>query len=283
MIDRNKIRQGLEVFTEDNQPLGTIERLQGDEFYVKGRRYPLNALTRLEQNRLFIGGDNYKNYAQSGTENAKIEIVEERLNVEKRGTQVGEVKINKTVTSEQQQIPVELRHEEVNVQERRVAERPLQEGETAFKEGVIRMPLYGEEAVVSKEAIVTGEVEVNKQQRVERQQVVDNVRKEHVEVDRSGARGESATQKYDVNPNGTSYRQDSYSNGETVLREGLEVLSSDGERIGKVKDFGDGKFILSRGMFKGDLEVDQRSIINANDDKVVVNFTKDYLDNLADV
>jgi|GEM_PF-2119999 len=286
MIDRSKIRQGLEVFTEDNQSLGTIERVNGDEYYVNGRSYPLSVFTRFEQNRLYVGGDSYKKYTQSGNENSKMSIAEERLNVEKRGGQIGEVEVRKTVTTEQQQIPVELRHDEVNVQQRKVEERPLQAGDTSFQEGTISIPLYGEQAVVNKQAVVTGEVDVNKQQRVERQTIQDSVRKEHVDVVRNENLNDQKMEKMEAATasapatNMTSSQQTSYNAETTPLREGMEVISSDGQKLGKVKELSNGSFILGRGIFKGDMEVDQRSITNIMDDEAEVNFTKEYLDNL---
>jgi hypothetical protein len=71
------------------------------------------------------------------------------------------------------------------VQERAIAERPLQAGETAFQEGTMRIPVRGEEAVVAKEAVVTGEVVVAKGRVAEERTITDTVRKEHVEVDES--------------------------------------------------------------------------------------------------
>ena len=53
-----------------------------------------------------------------------------------------------------------------------------------FEEGIIRIPLRGEEVVVRKEAVVTGEVVINKERTTERQEITDTVRKQHVEVDR---------------------------------------------------------------------------------------------------
>jgi uncharacterized protein (TIGR02271 family) len=114
----------------------------------------------------------------------RVPIVEERLTVEKRAGQTGEVNIHRRVVEEQQSAPVELRREEVHVERREVEARPLQPGEEAtFDEGTIRVPVRGEEAVVSKEAVVTGEVVVNKEQTTERQEVRDTVRRQEVDVD----------------------------------------------------------------------------------------------------
>jgi len=113
----------------------------------------------------------------------RVPEVEERLHVEKRQAEMGEVRVHKEVEVEQKTIPVELQRDEVHVERRDVAARPLQAGEDAFQEGTIRVPVRGEEAVVTKEAVVTGEVVVNKDRTVEREQVTDTVRRTEVHVD----------------------------------------------------------------------------------------------------
>jgi uncharacterized protein (TIGR02271 family) len=114
----------------------------------------------------------------------RIPEVEERLDVQKRERQTGEVRIEKHVEEQRKTIPVELEREEVHV-ERRDVERPLSAADkTAFKEETIRVPIRGEEAVVRKEAVVTGEVVVDKDRTTDREQVSDTVRRTHVEVDK---------------------------------------------------------------------------------------------------
>ena len=131
----------------------------------------------------------------------RVPVAEERLNVGKREAELGEVQVRKTVTEEQQTVPVTLEREEVRVQERDVRDRPLRPGEDAFREGTIRVPVRGEEAVVAKEAVVTGEVVIDKERTSEQRQVSDTVRKQRVDVDeryrqaRSGFEREFAGRK----------------------------------------------------------------------------------------
>ena len=115
----------------------------------------------------------------------RVPEVEERLEVEKRQRELGEVRIEKRVEERTETVPVELQREEVHVERREVTERPIAAGEQveAFNEGTIRVPVRGEEAVVSKEAVVTGEVVIDKERTTEREQVSDTVRRTHVEVD----------------------------------------------------------------------------------------------------
>ena len=114
---------------------------------------------------------------------ARVPVAEERLNVETRQAELGEVQLRKTVEQEQVSVPVELQREEVRVDQRDVADRPVQAGDQVFQEGTIRVPVRGEEAVVSKQAVVTGEVVIEKERTTEREQITDTVRRERVEVD----------------------------------------------------------------------------------------------------
>jgi uncharacterized protein (TIGR02271 family) len=130
------------------------------------------------------GADDRALRGRAGTEGEiRVPVAEERLNVEKRQAELGEVQLRKTVEQEQVSVPVELQREEVRVDRRDVGDRPVRPGDQVFEEGTIRVPVRGEEAVVRKEAVVTGEVVVEKGRTTERQQVSDTIRRERVEVD----------------------------------------------------------------------------------------------------
>ncbi len=110
--------------------------------------------------------------------------------------------ITKTVTEEERTVPVTLRHEEVRIEERAVAEHPMT-GADLFTEQTIRVVLRGEEAVVAKKAVVTGEIVVEKEQVIEEGRLTGTVRKEHIEVAETTLQDENlgaqvrATQKRD--------------------------------------------------------------------------------------
>jgi uncharacterized protein (TIGR02271 family) len=157
----------------------------------------------------------------------RIPEIEERLDVRKREVQQGEVRVRRRVETEQQTIPVDLTHEEVQVEQRTVTPRPLAEADTirAFEEGTIRIPIRGEEVVVRKEAVVTGEVVINKERLVERQEITDTVRRQHVEVDRDYERHRADFRShYDTlrpgNPSGVSGTTDGWDDSETNYRSG---------------------------------------------------------------
>jgi len=198
MDQSRKIKEGMQVYGADKQLLGTVERVHGDGFDVAGKHYSHDVIEQIADKIIYVRSAGLaeagtgKNTARSATMDTartdgevRVPVAEERLTVGKREVEAGEVEIRKTVTEEQQSVPVTLRRDEVNVQEVNVDERPLREGEDAFSEGTIRVQLRGEEAVVSKEAVVTGEVVVNKESVSEEQQVSGTVRKQHVDVDQA--------------------------------------------------------------------------------------------------
>lgn len=196
MHHTDDIRAGYEVRDTKNNVIGKVERFAKDVLHVGGREIPSNAINRVEGNRVYLSeaADRYTTaggragmMAQETEGTMRVPVVEERLDVEKRAGQRGEVEVQKRTVEEQVSVPVELRREEVHVERREVADRPIEAGEAnrIFEEGTIRVPVRGEEAIVTKEAVVTGEVVITKEQTVERQEVSDTVRRQEVEVDES--------------------------------------------------------------------------------------------------
>ena len=295
------IQRGMTVYGADNQPLGTIENVTGNNFLVNGQQYPLDSGYRVEGRNVYLTGGG--NYAGTGQDNLRVPVYEEQLNVDKRQANLGEVQINKQVNQEQVNVPVELRREEVNVRQRDVEDRPLNPGEApqAFQEGTIRVPVRGEEAVVNKQAVVTGEVEINKQVRADRQNVTDTVRREQVNVDDSSVRqnqgvvrdtgyrgntgydtasgnNDAAYQRDNTNYAGTNYQtsnrgynaQGGQNYTSSNIQEGLDVVGNDGEYIGRVKELHDSDFRVDRKM-KPDINVTYSAIQNMDGGQIVLN------------
>jgi uncharacterized protein (TIGR02271 family) len=187
MSGGENIQEGMQVYGPGDQLIGRVERVHGDGFDAEGRHYARNAVSRVEHNRIYLqeGGTQQGRGAQGqrAEGDMRVPVAEERLNVEKRQAELGAVELRKTVTEEEQTVPVELLREEVRVERVDAGDRPVRPGEDLFREGTIRVPVRGEEAVVRKEAVVTGEVVVDKENTTERQEISDTVRKERVEVD----------------------------------------------------------------------------------------------------
>jgi len=183
----------MQVYSTDDRVIGAIDHIEDKALVVNGRRIAESQIARVAQGRVYLKGvyNELTGSMQADTatvndrDTVRVPVYEERLNVDKREVEAGEVTIHKTVESEEVSVPIELRREEVNVQQHDVADRPVEAaalGE-AFQERTIRVPVRGEEAVVDKQAYVTGEVEINKQQTVDRQEVHDTVRRERVDID----------------------------------------------------------------------------------------------------
>jgi len=199
---KGKLRKGLHIFGADNRKYGTIDRFDDQFAYVGERRIPVSAFERMDKDRLYLSTQGQQHFGtadQLGTEGEiRVPVVEERLDVQKRQGQMGEVDIRKTVETEQVNVPVELRHEEVTVDRVDVKDRPVAAGDltNAFEEGTIRVPVRGEEAFTTKEAVVTGEVVVNREVETERQTISDTIRKERVDVDENWKRDRSGFQEH---------------------------------------------------------------------------------------
>jgi uncharacterized protein (TIGR02271 family) len=205
------IREGMQVYDANGQVIGTVESMHGDGFHVNGQHYSRDMVARVAQNGVYLSGTGMTGGgAAMGTGQTagemRVPVVEERLAVGKREAELGEVEIRKTVTEEQQTVPVTLRRDEVNIEEVDVADRPLSAGEDAFKEETIRVPVRGEEAVVAKEAVVTGEVVVNRETTTREEQVSGTVRKQHVDVEQAYQQARGGLEQAHSTRAGTSGR-----------------------------------------------------------------------------
>lgn len=291
MRDLTNIRKGMQVYGPDNRVLGTIDSIEDKLFLVKGQRIPFDAVDRFENNMLYLKTGYLENQ-----QNLKVPVVEERLNVAKRPIEAGAVEINKTVTAEQANVPIELRSEEVHVEERDLPERPLRPGEAAavFQEGTIRVPVRAEEAIVSKEAVVTGEVAINKTMETQRQNVNETLRKEEVQVNENYDKAAGGivykdTQDYTgqassdatLSNQGYATQQPTTTMASSVakfpIETGMEVVGVDGDYVGRVKEVRDSNFRVDRKM-QPDITVTFGAIQGVNGDQVILNVAGDQVD-----
>ena len=206
MSGMDQIQEGMPVYGRGDRVLGRVEGMRGNAILVNGQQLTSDAIARVTRQGIYLKADGEQMLSQTltGTQTTSratttqttagrsategeivVPVAEERLHVGTREAEVGEVQIRKTVIEEQQSVPVELMHEEVHVQERDIQDRPVTaaEAERLFEGGTIRVPVRGEEAVITKEAVVTGEVVIDKERLVERQNVTGTVRREQVEVE----------------------------------------------------------------------------------------------------
>jgi len=122
-------------------------------------------------------------YGATGTDTdtQALSLSEEELQVGKREVEAGRVRLRKVVNTEHQEVPVELRREQVQVE--RIDATDADVPSSAFEEQEIEVPVMREEAVVGKESRVTGGVRLNKNVETETRSVGGDVRREDVQVE----------------------------------------------------------------------------------------------------
>jgi uncharacterized protein (TIGR02271 family) len=116
---------------------------------------------------------------------AEVPLSEEEVKVGKRSVGAGEVNLQKKVSTEQVNVPVELKREDVVI-ERVPAHETEPAGKEPFQEERVEVPLSQEEPVVEKETRVVGGVRVRKTEGTERETIQESVRREDVDIDESG-------------------------------------------------------------------------------------------------
>jgi len=146
------------------------------------------------------------NAGRSGTleGEAKIPVVEEKLQVGKREVERGGVRVFQRVTEKPVEEQIQLREEHVKVERRPADQQATQADMNAFKEGSIEVRETAEEPVIGKTARVVEEVIVGKETRDRTQTIKDTVRRTDVEVERLGAQTNMARQ--DVAMDDTDFR-----------------------------------------------------------------------------
>jgi uncharacterized protein (TIGR02271 family) len=116
---------------------------------------------------------------------AEVPLSEEEVKVGKRTVGAGEVKLQKMTSTEQVNVPVELKREDVVI-ERVPAHKMEPAGKEPFQQERVEVPLSREEPVVEKESRVVGGVRVRKTEETERETIHESVRREDVDIDESG-------------------------------------------------------------------------------------------------
>ncbi|WP_435979823.1 DUF2382 domain-containing protein [Psychrobacter sp. DM4] len=115
-----------------------------------------------------------------------LELLEERLTVNKDRIVAGLVKVGKHVVTEERNVDVELEEEHAHI-ERTNVDRPTDRriGETGTTE-TIAVELEAERARVGKETYVTEEVNVGKTTERHTETIVETIQREELDIDRDG-------------------------------------------------------------------------------------------------
>lgn len=228
-----EIDNGWDVITSDGDKIGDVEEVHphylvvGKGLIFHSERYvPVSTITSVENNKVYLGVSKAEverqgwdtipdvadttsttgmtdttttrrtdtaDYDMRDTDNVRVPVREEQMNVDKRQVERGAVHVHKDVVEEERQVNVPVREETVRV-ERHAAtgQRAGDIGDHAFQEEDIEIPLRGEEVEVNKQGVVTEEVEISKDVRERNKQVGGTVRREevHVEGDDTVERGD---------------------------------------------------------------------------------------------
>ncbi|GAA3432454.1 DUF2382 domain-containing protein [Kutzneria kofuensis] len=122
---------------------------------------------------------------RKGSDEQAMVRSEEQLRVGTEQTETGRVRLHKYVVTEEQQVTVPVRHEEV-----RVEREPVRGGERArIGEDDQEVVLHAERPVVETEAVPVEKVRLNTETVTEQRTVRGKVRKERIEVDDSTKHG----------------------------------------------------------------------------------------------
>lgn len=121
---------------------------------------------------------------KSLTEEEKIQLREERLNVDKENVQTGEVKVNKHVETDRQEFDVPVEREEVVVERHEVNDVPS-EGSFSNSNDVdeVRVPVNEERVNVTKDNVVNEEVVIKKEKHEDVEHVSEDVRREEINIE----------------------------------------------------------------------------------------------------
>lgn len=190
----NSGRTGDQVMKEKESR--KVERRQGasvDEYDYNTTRNDINSMEDFDVDKDMTPDaadtqvDRTAPEAHVDNENEeKMTLREERLNVDKENVQVGEVGVDKRVTTKLEEFDVPVDREEVTVERRPVDGNPTLEvysrDDADDDENVMRIPLTEERVKVIKETVVTEEIVIRKDIVTDNQHISEELRKEEVDI-----------------------------------------------------------------------------------------------------
>jgi uncharacterized protein (TIGR02271 family) len=194
------------VYSSDGEKLGKVLACEPSSFIIeKGFFFPKDYIARYEdvgevtgdeirllttKDALSLGaGERGYGYgaAETARDEVSVPIAEEELEVHKEQRHAGEVRLRKDVVTEKKHVEVPVTREEVTVEHVRTDQtRAATPGEGTFEEKTVSMPVTEEEVEIRKRPVVKEEVRLRKDRTVEQRAAEEDVRKERVDVERSG-------------------------------------------------------------------------------------------------
>ena len=117
---------------------------------------------------------------------AAIPLVEERVVVTKREVETGRLRVRVSVEEREDAVPVELSHEEVEI-ERVAVNRAVSQLPSVRLEGSTTIiPVVEEVVVLERRLVVVEEIHVRRKSTTETRRVPVTLKSEHVHIDGSG-------------------------------------------------------------------------------------------------
>ena len=118
------------------------------------------------------------------TDEAKLQLRKEELDIAKSRVQRGEVELGKEIIEEHKSVDVPLAREEVVIERRSLnnesCDSPISDEET------IRIPVSEEKIDVNKRTVITGEVSAHKRSVEDTQHIDETLRREEAKINRIG-------------------------------------------------------------------------------------------------
>jgi len=117
---------------------------------------------------------------------AAIPLVEERVSVTKREVETGRYRIRVAVEERQETIPVELSHDEVEIERVPVNRTVTQLPSVRLEGSTTVIPVVEEVVVVEKKLVLVEEIHVRRRGAVQTEQIPVTIRSERAEIDQAG-------------------------------------------------------------------------------------------------
>jgi uncharacterized protein (TIGR02271 family) len=206
-VNLSAIEPGMPVYGPGREPIGPVEAIDTAGIRVLNHTVPSAAITRVDRDGVHLqlafaafqaappmatgvvstaealaGATSDPTLDAAADERIVVPVAEERLVVGTRQMQIGEARVTKRVIEEQVMVPVTVRREEVEIIHRAPGELREEIDDPSIVE-IIRIPLRGEEPVISTQAVVTSEVVINRVVQTEEQRITRTVRSTDVTVE----------------------------------------------------------------------------------------------------
>jgi uncharacterized protein (TIGR02271 family) len=117
---------------------------------------------------------------------AAIPLVEERVSVTKREVETGRLRVQVSVEERQDHVPVELAHDEVEIERVPVNKAVTQLPSVRLEGSTTVIPVVEEVVVVEKRLVVVEEIHIRRKSQVETKEIPVILKSERVRIERSG-------------------------------------------------------------------------------------------------